>query len=129
MSSVGILGVLTNIWTEQKAYRFYCGKLKPLRNNASPSNTNNAHISQTTTRTPEIRPPMCSPCSCGHVDLFSFDIFNVYSVFSCPKVEFYAFSSNQFFSHIKHESDRNGITQLSIVFFPIPKHKADIDMK
>ena len=50
--------------------RFYCRKLKPLRNNASPSNTDNARISRTTTRTPKISPPI--------VNIFSFDIFNVF---------------------------------------------------
>ena len=61
-----------HIWGEYNLYRFYNRKLKPLRNNASPSNTNNAHISRTTTRTPKISSPTCSPCS-RHVDIFRFD--------------------------------------------------------
>ena len=53
-------------------------KPKPIRNNASPSNTNNAHISRTTARTPKISSPMCSPCSRGRVDIFGLDIINVF---------------------------------------------------
>ena len=56
----------------------YHRKCKPLRNNASPSNTNNAHISRTTTRTPKISSPMCSPCRCGHFDIFSLEMFNLF---------------------------------------------------
>ena len=68
--------------------------IQSLWNNASPTNTNNAHISRTTTRTPKISSPMCSPCSCCHVDTFSVENINVYR-FYCPKVEFHAFSWHQ----------------------------------
>ena len=84
MSSVETLGVFTDVWAEHKLSRFFYRKLKPLRNNASPSNTSNAHISQTTIHTPGISSPMCSPCSCGHVDIFGFDIFNVFG-FELPE--------------------------------------------
>ena len=49
-----------------------------LRNNSSPSNTSNANISGTTSRTPKISSPMCSPWSCGHLHIVSFDIFNIF---------------------------------------------------
>ena len=81
MSSVEILGILNDIllWAEYKLYRFYYRKLKPLRYSASPSYTNNAHISRTTTLTPKIshrHPPLVHAAI--YVDIFSFDIFNVF---------------------------------------------------
>ena len=81
-----------------KLYRFQCKKLEPLQNNASPSNTNNAHILRTTnynSHAKNLFTGVCSLCSCGHFRIFSFDVFNVHSVLSCPQVEFYAFSWNQ----------------------------------
>ena len=94
MSRVEILGVLTDIWAGFHLYRFHYRKLKPLRNNASPSNTSNAHISRTTTHTPKISSPICPPCPCSHFDIFNFEMLNVFHS-EFPKVEFYAFSRNQ----------------------------------
>ena len=73
-------------------YRFclWHWRLKLQRNTGSLTTTNNAHISRTTTRPPRISSP--TPCSCGHMDVFGFDIFNV---LYCPKMEFYTFSWNQ----------------------------------
>ena len=51
---------------------FNSRKIKSQWNNAPPRNTNNARISRTTTRTPQIFLPICVPsCSCRHVDIFS----------------------------------------------------------
>lgn len=45
--------------------------------NPFPSNTNSTHTPRTKTRTPEISSPIDSPSSSGHVDVFSFETFNV----------------------------------------------------
>ena len=93
-----------------RTHTAYCKyrKFKPLQNNASPSNTNNAHISRTTIynshakKTCDIFTDMFPLFrrSCGYLQCWK---NSTYSVFYSPKVEFYAFTWNQFVRTVEKE--------------------------
>ena len=93
-SSVELLVVLTDIWPEYKLYRCYCRKIKvlALRNIASPRNTNNAHITRTTTYTQNYFHRCVAPLGHGVKRIHYLVLENsTYSVLYLPKVEFMHF--------------------------------------
>ena len=77
-----------------KSYGFYYRPLESFCNNASPSNTNNFHISRTTARTQKLASLMCFPCYAVTCICFVFRVSDKLLFYS-PNVEFYVCRWNQ----------------------------------
>ena len=116
-------------WPEYIVNWFYYRRLKSLIDNASPRNTNNAHVSRTTTRTPKISSPICSPCLCGHVKI-SIVVLEHSTVYSFPtthqfmrQIIFPSVRSNALWGGLRHTLSPFYIAESSpnVEFYPLSR--------